>query len=91
MSDRVYTLEVGGRPVLCFPAARLQDAQSRVKEDWLHADLRELKSAGKPLWDGREKLAVRQANSFEAARFERESKSLPAGGDLPIVFLVVLY
>jgi hypothetical protein len=91
MSDRVYTLEVGGRPVLCFPAASLQQAQSLPKEDWIRTDLRELKSGGKPLWDGREKLAVRNASSFEAARFERESKSLPDQGDLPIVYLVLLY
>jgi hypothetical protein len=90
MDRRIYTLEVGGRPVLCFPAARLQDAQSLPREDWLRTDLRELKSGGKPLWDGRGKLEVRNANSFEAARFEKESRSLP-DQDLPIVYLVVLY
>jgi hypothetical protein len=90
MDQRVYTLEIGGRPVLCFPADRLQEAQSLLKQDWLRTDLRELKSGGKPLWDGREKLEVRNATSFEAARFEKESKSLP-DQDLPIVYLVVLY
>jgi hypothetical protein len=44
-----------------------------------------------PPWDGREKLAIRNANSFEAERFERESKSLSDDGDLPIVYLVNLY
>ena len=91
MNDRVYTLEVGGRPVLCFPAMGLQEAQSLLKEDWLRADLREVKSAGRALWDGTEKLQVRNALSHEATQFEREAKSLPDEGDLPIVYLVNLY
>jgi hypothetical protein len=63
-----------------------------VKEDWLRADLRELRSRGKPLWNGLEKLTVRNADSAETSRFERESKWLPMGeGDLPIVYLVELY
>jgi hypothetical protein len=89
--QRIYTLEVGGRPVLCFPAVRLQEAQATLKEEWLRSDLRELKSGGKPLWDGREKLVVRNAYSFEAARYDKEAKSLPERGDLKIVYLVVLY
>lgn len=91
MNERVYVLEIGGRAVLCFPAANLPEAQSLLKEDWLHADLRELRSGGRVLWDGLEKLKVRNADSPEAARFERESKSLPDKDDLPIVYLVDLY
>jgi hypothetical protein len=89
--QRIYTLEIGGRPVLCFPATHLQEAQGILKEEWLRLDLRELKSGGKPLWDGREKLAVRNAHSFETARYDKEAKSLPDQGDLKIVYLVVLY
>jgi hypothetical protein len=92
MDDRIFTLEIGGRPTLCFPAARYPEAQGLLKEEWLRADLRELKSGGSPLWDGREKLLVRNADGAEAARFEREARSLPvAAGDLPIVYLVELY
>jgi hypothetical protein len=91
MSDQVYVLQIGGRAILCFPAARLQEAQSLLKENWLRADLRELRSGGRALWDGLEKLQVRIAGDAEASRFERESKSLPEGDDLPIVYLVDLY
>lgn len=91
VDERLYTVEVGGRAVLCFPATNHRDAQSLLREDWLRADLRELRSRGKPLWDGREKLGVRNADSAETSRFERESKSLPADGDLAIVYLVELY
>ena len=91
MDDRIYTLEIGGRAILCFPAARFQEAQSLLKEEWLRAELKELRSGGKPLWDGQEKLSVRNADSVEMSRFERGSKSLPGGDDLPIVYLVGLY
>jgi hypothetical protein len=91
MDERVYVLEIGERPVLCFPAAGFQDAQSLLKEDWLHTDLKALRTDGKPLWDGDAKLRVRQADASEAGRFDRESKSLPQNGDLPIVYLVDLY
>ena len=90
MADRVYTLEVGGRAVLCFPAGGLQEAQSLLKEEWLRADLTQLRSGGKPLWDGHEKLRVRNADTVETSRFERGSKSLPEDDDLPIVYLVGL-
>jgi hypothetical protein len=89
--ERVYTLEIGGRPVLCFPASNHREAQSLLKEEWLRDDLRQIKSGGAPLWDGQEKLLVRNADTVETGRYEREAKSLPAGDDLPIVYLVALY
>lgn len=92
MAERIYTLEVGGRPVLCFPAENYREAQSLLREDWLRADLRETRTGGKPLWDGREKLSVRNADTAEEARFQREAKTLPANeDDLPIVYLVELF
>ena len=91
MAERVYTLEIGDRAVLCFPAVGLQEAQSLLKEEWLRADLRERRSGGKPLWDGHEKLRIRNADPVEASRFERAPKSLPEDEDLPIVYLVGLY
>ena len=91
MDDRVYVIEIGDRAVLCFPAAGFQEAQSLLKEEWLRADLKKLRSGGKALWDGNEKLRVRNADGSEASRFERESKSLPDDIDLPIVYLVDLY
>jgi len=36
-------------------------------------------------------LDVRHADPAEASRFQRESKSLPDTGDLPIVYLVALH
>ena len=63
-----------------------------MKEEWLRAGLREMRSGGMSLWDGREKLLVRNAGKDEVAIFQRESKTLPRDkGDLPIVYLVQLY
>jgi hypothetical protein len=91
MVDRIYVLEIGERAVLCFPAGGLQEAQSLLKEEWLRADLCELRSGGRVLWDGQEKLQVKNADSSAISRFEREAKLLPDKDELPIVYLVELY
>jgi hypothetical protein len=89
-ADRIYTVEIGGRAVLTFPAKSLREAQSLIKETWLLNDLSELKSKGARLWDGKAKLVVRNATPDETARSERRVKGA-AGDDLPIVYLVDLY
>jgi hypothetical protein len=88
--DRVYTLEIGGKPVLTFPARSFREAQSLLKEDWLLNDLRDLRSRGASVWDGKTKLVVRNADAAEGDRFGRESKR-DTGDDLPIVYLIELY
>jgi len=87
--DRVYTLEIAGKPVLAFPARSFREAQSLLKEEWLKTDLRETKSDGAPLWDGSAKLSVRNADGAESARFAQEVRRVDAD-DLPIVYLVPL-
>jgi hypothetical protein len=89
--ERVYTLEIGGIPVLTFRARNHREAQSILKEEWLLADLRAIRSNGVPVWDGKAKLSVRNADATEASRYERESKHQPIPDDLPIVYLVELY
>ena len=79
--------------MLSFPAHNHQEAQTLLKEEWLRGDLKALKSAGRPLWDGKDKLTVRMADAAEAAKFDREAKDLPpdADADLSIVYHVTLY
>lgn len=91
MADRIYVLEIGGRAILCFPAVSLQEAQSLLNEEWLRIDLRQLRSCGRALWDGHEKLQIRNADAAAISRFEREAKLLPDKDELPIVYLVDLY
>jgi hypothetical protein len=86
--DRVYILEIDGRPVLAFPAHSFREAQSLLKEDWLLDDLRKLKSRGSAVWDGKTKPVVRNADAAEGERFARESKHNT--DDLPIVYLIEL-
>ena len=90
LADRFYTVEIGGKAVFTFPAKSLREAQSLIKEAWLLDDLRALKSKGARLWDGKERLGVRNARPDETARFERRAKSAE-GDELPIVYLVELY
>ena len=90
--EKVYTLEIEGKPVLTFEAQNLQEAQSLTREAWLRDDLQELKSQGAALWDGKARLSVRLADSAEAGRYERESKTLPQDPDeMAIVYLIELY
>jgi hypothetical protein len=89
-ADRVYTIEIGGRAILSFPAKSLREAQSILKEAWLLDDLRAVRSNGVPVWDGKTRLVVRNAEPAEEARFSREAKHNDAD-DLPIVYLVELY
>jgi hypothetical protein len=89
-ADRVYTIEIGGRAILSFPAKSLREAQSLLREAWLLDDLRAVKSNGVAVWDGRTRLVVRNADPAEEARFVREAKHNDAD-DLPIVYLIELY
>jgi hypothetical protein len=88
--DRIYTIEIAARAILCFPARTLREAQSLLKEAWLLDDLRAVRSHGVAVWDGKAKLVVRNANPAEQARFLREAKHNESD-DLPIVYLVELY
>ena len=89
--ERVYTLEIEGKPVLAFAARNSQEAQSLTREAWLRDDLQELKSQGAALWDGKAKLSVRLANDAEAGRYERETNALPPDPDeLAVVYLIDL-
>ena len=91
-NEMIYALEVSGKSVLTFAARNLSEAQGLTREAWLQDDLRQLRSHGKALWDGMARLTVRIADTAEAGRYERESKTVPRDADeLAIVYLVELY
>ncbi len=90
--DRVYTLTIGDKAILTFPAQSFSEARGLVRENWLLEDLRALKSGGVAVWDGKANPAVRNATDAEQMRFVREVKSLPDNdGDLQIVYLIEIY
>lgn len=89
--ETIYTLEIAGTPILAFPASQHREAQSLTKEAWLQTDLRQMKSAGKPLWNGADKMIVRAATADEINTFT-EIVQIPTGqqDDLQIAYLIPL-
>jgi hypothetical protein len=87
-SEKVYVLEIGGAPILAFAATSHREAQSLLREEWLRADLRDIRSGGKPIWDGTAKLGVRHAGVEEAERYAAGATGSPDDDDLQLVYLV---
>ena len=87
-SEKVYVLEIGGAPILAFAATSHREAQSLLREEWLRADLRDIRSGGKPIWDGAAKLGVRHAGVEEAERYAAGATGSPDDDDLQLVYLV---
>ena len=81
-------LEISGRAVVAFPARNHLEARQLPTESWFVADLSELRSNGKSLWDGKAPRRVRKALPAEVDEFNR----VPAVDDdeLTLVFLVPL-
>ena len=88
--DRVFILEIDGRPVLAFVATTLREALELGREDWLRNDLRVLKSGGKPLWDVTAKIGVRGAKSDEVAAYKTDVPELDNAEELGMAFIVEL-
>ena len=69
-SEKVYVLEINGAPILAFAAVSHREAQSLLREEWLRADLRGIRSGGKPIWDGTAKLGSssrRRSRSYSSS------------------------
>ncbi|MCK7475411.1 MAG: hypothetical protein MZV49_22400 [Rhodopseudomonas palustris] len=65
----IFTIDVGQRPVLAFEAKNLREAHEMCHESWLLSDLKELRSNGEQLWDGKTKLRARYADDNEKAAY----------------------
>jgi hypothetical protein len=88
---RVFTLKVGETPVLTFQAVSCSEALSLPREEWLRNDLRDARSQGAAVWDGKQKLSVRQSTAEEVQRFTEAIRSAVNGSDdLVLVFLIDL-
>jgi hypothetical protein len=86
----IFTIEIGGTPMLTFAAHQLREAHELCHEQWLKDDLAEAKSDGVPLWDGKAKLRARIALPDERALFiEAKNNGQPSDG-LMLVYLVEL-
>jgi hypothetical protein len=90
-SSRIYTIDVDGKAVVCFPADSWLEARELAREKWLRADLAARRSAGEPLGRQTSKLRPRFATPEEIIMFERHRAVLGRQpDDLELVYLVEL-
>ncbi|MBK1662502.1 hypothetical protein [Paracraurococcus ruber] len=75
----LFTVLVGGRPVLVF-AEEDQEAATELATSLIGPDLQEFESGGQPVWDGQAPLSVRAADAAEAARWREGLKDAQEDG-----------
>src|SRR5436309_686106 len=63
----IFTLDIGGKPILTFEAKNLREAWEVCHEAWLKDDFERLHSNARPLWDGKAHLRARYASQSEIA------------------------
>lgn len=77
---KLFTIEVAGRPLLVFPEADSGAAEELALSS-IGPDLLDFEADGEPLWDGEEKLVVREAGPDEVTRWEDGFSAAKAGSD----------
>src|SRR4051812_13288650 len=66
----IYVAEIEGRAIVAFGAENYAEARDLMATEWLHDDLAVLETNGRPLWDGKSELHVREAVEEEHAEWE---------------------
>jgi hypothetical protein len=69
-SEKGFVLEIGGRAVLAFRAANIDEARCFCAQDWFTQELASYRSCGIPIWNGIAGFSVRRANASEAAELQ---------------------
>jgi hypothetical protein len=90
MLPSIFTLEIGGKPMLAFEAKNLREAHELCHEQWLKIDLAEATSDSVPLWNGIARLRARIALPDESALFAEAKNSGEPSDGLMLVYLVEL-
>jgi hypothetical protein len=89
---KYFTVEIGGRPIACFRSEDQEDAEHFFEAEDFREDLTILLSDGKPLWDGRAALNLREANAAEKGEvdqaYEFDADLQKEADDEFVVFLV---
>ena len=75
MIPAVFTLDIGGQPVLSFEAKNLRESWEICHEHWLKEDLTGLRSNGVPLWDGKARLRSRYAGGTETELYRQAAQA----------------
>ena len=89
MLPAIFTLDVGGKPVLVFEAKNLRESWELCHEQWLREDLVRQTSGGIPLWDGKAPLRTRYATAGEKEVY-LEAGGEPSPDELVLAYLVKL-
>jgi hypothetical protein len=69
----MFTLEIGGRPVAVLNLPTIADADELLGDKEFRHDLTALQNEGRPLWDGRTEMSLREATADERAEFENSA------------------
>jgi hypothetical protein len=91
MQPGIFTLDIGGKPVLTFEAKNLREAWELCHERWLREDVAQLRSNGIPLWDGSATLRSRSSIEAEREVYREAAKGVESPGDgMILAYLVEL-
>jgi hypothetical protein len=88
MQPGIFTLDIGGKPILTFEAKNLREAWEVCHEHWLREDVSRLCSNGIPLWDGSATLRSRSASESEREVYREAARC--AGSPLDELVLAYL-
>jgi hypothetical protein len=86
----VFTLDIGGKPILTFEAKNLREAWEVCHEAWLKDDVGRLRSNALPIWDGKAHIRARYASQSETALHREAADAEPNSDELVLTFLVEL-
>ena len=86
---RGFVLLIGERPILAFEARNTPEARELCGETWLRDDLAALKSEGRPIWNGQDKISVRPGTPEEVSLFH-EADGTEDAEEILLVYLVTL-
>ncbi|MDB5654521.1 MAG: hypothetical protein JWQ94_2134 [Tardiphaga sp.] len=90
MAQRIFTLDISGKPTLCFNAASPGEAIGICSLDEFRADMMTLSSDGHAICDDAAVLAVRNASAEEIVVFESATAQAPATDGPVFVFLIAI-
>jgi hypothetical protein len=82
---QTYVATIGDKAVLAFRAENDKQARALMQKISTRSELRELTDEdGKPLWDGRSAIGVREASAEEDAEWQRSRDEAIGEGEIDL-------
>ena len=82
---QTYVAVIGGKAVLAFRAQDDEQARVTIERRSMRAELQTLTDAdGKPLWDGKSAISLREATAAERAEWQRSRDDAIRDGDIDL-------